>query len=127
MDYHLADTIVSATIVNIVIKSRKKGIYLDQYDENKPGYKYFLEIAKMTRDVYQLPLYVDMSFFKYWKFRLVDWKKNKGINRFNSNKIEDNEIKVIDPDFYLTLMAEEFQVPLDYFDLIYEEYYKKNK
>lgn len=123
MDYNLADRIVGATIANIMIESQNEGIYLCEYNESKVGYKYFLEVAKIVRDVYKRPLYIEMPFFKFWKFKISNWKVNRGIKRFTKNSVLVNRMKTIHPEFYLKFMAREFDIDITFFDEIYGEYY----
>lgn len=122
--YKQYDTILSATINNILIASRKGGkIVLLNFDLNNKKHLYMLkasQIALMNPDK-DREIYLDVNIFKYL------WTKFKLRNKYNFKryrKSQDTIDDLINIEQIQEFMAEQFEVSTDIFKEIYEVYYE---
>ena len=77
--YHKYDIIVSEMLTEIMnISSEKKVIRLLEFNRKDKNHLFVLRMALMARDLYQLPVQIDCS---WWDRLALNWKIRKNFKR----------------------------------------------
>lgn len=73
------DGLIGLTLLNIHTLSKRLGtIRLLNFNRKNKEHLYMLRIALTARDIYQMPVEIDCS---WWDYVCVNWKIRKGFNK----------------------------------------------
>ena len=82
--YREYDGLVGLTMLNIYSKSKDdKTIRLVGFDRKNKEHLFILRVALLARDIYQMPLEIEGS---WWNIFCLNWKLRKGFRRVNRYK-----------------------------------------
>lgn len=85
------DGLIGLTMYNITALSDERKIILENFDRKNKEHLYFLRIALMARDIYNMPLFIKTSWFNIF---LLNWKMRKSFNRVLRAKKNEKGINV---------------------------------
>ena len=125
--YREYDGLVGLTMLNIYSKSKDdKTIRLVGFDRKNKEHLFILRVALLARDIYQMPLEIEGS---WWNIFCLNWKLRKGFQRVNryKNPFGNYHFGVIFVPELLALMRPDGTARLgeDFsFADIYEAYYE---
>lgn len=75
------DGLVGLTMLNIYTLSKDLGtIRLINFDRKNKEHLYMLRVALIARDIYQMPIEIEGS---WWDIFCINWKIRKGFNKVN--------------------------------------------
>ena len=115
--YKKYDKIILATLTNIYTLSKdKKGICLNNFNFKNKNHLFFLEVSKISSQVFHKNIYLNMNIFRYLFLKLTKFRKNKNI-------CYSNKSIGIDIDSVLNFMKKEFNENDNIYIDIYNEYY----
>lgn len=121
-DYDLYDKVVAEALTELLeVLKDKAGLKVNNDLETDKN-KFFIEVGKMATHLSGTQLYVSMSFFAFWSFKLHNRKLMKGVKRFK--KADDNII--LAPTYRIEKnILEKFNLKnKDILKDIYKEYYQ---
>lgn len=82
--YREYDGLVGLTMLNIYSKSKDdKVIRLINFDGKNKEHLFILRVALLARDIYQMPLEIEGS---WWNIFCLNWKLRKGFQKVNRYK-----------------------------------------
>ena len=81
-DLNLYDKIMADVVANVITEAGRTDnkIYLKWFDPGYGGHKTYFYGALVASDVCKIPIYLDMPFFKYLKFKFSNWKRRKQLH-----------------------------------------------
>ena len=123
--YKQYDMIVSTIMLNILAERNRNGLYLIyNFDEVNDSHKLYFNIATIAVDIAKEALYLDMSFFKYIKFKFKRRKYRKNLRWFNplKRKTISEELKT-NVDTIMNFVCDELKINQSLFKEINDEYY----
>ena len=121
--YQLMDRVVSTTITNFLIEiNRNNGFAFKEFDPTNIKHAYAFEVGFIVSYSIHQPLYLQMSFFNYWKFKLKNWSIRKNFQRYKKN----SDIKLITIEEILHFMMKSMDLESNIYDVIYRLYYEGN-
>lgn len=122
--YREYDGLVGLTMLNIYSKSKDdKTIRLVGFDRKNKEHLFILRVALLVRDIYQMPLEIEGS---WWNIFCLNWKLRKGFQKVNRYKSPYHFGVIFVPEL-LALMRPDGTARLgeDFsFADIYEAYYE---
>ena len=118
--YRTYDKVVSTTLVNFMIEdNRNNGLAFYSFDPENKEHLYAFEIALILSQSIHKKFYLDIDFFKYWKFRFKNWTVRKSFSRYTAkNKVSWLELVNI-----LNYIKKELGLDDEIYEQIYENYY----
>lgn len=125
VDYKLFDKVVAKTFEYFMQRAAEDGAIAISNNLETDDNKYFIEIGKMASHIMGVPFYINLKFFKYWKFKLKNRKLMKGVKRYK----EKSEIPLISISYFKVKLWNHFKEenilePKAIFNDIYKEYYE---
>lgn len=85
------DGLISLTMYNITALSDDRRIVLENFDRKNKEHLYFLRVALMARDIYNMPLSIKTSWLNIF---LLNWKIRKNFNKIPHAKKSEKGINV---------------------------------
>lgn len=118
------DQVVSCLFTNIINERSRNDdvIKIVGVDLKDPAHLTYIEVAKIVSDIYQVPIYIELNTFSYCKFIVNNWKRRHQIHKFKNN----NSGEVVPVNDMLLFIAKSFDVKYEFFEKIYNAYYKKD-
>ena len=123
--YDFYDKIINTIYLNVCAERNKAGdIILWDFQSDNPIDRLYFHVATAASDIYECRVYLDMPFFKFWKF----CRKNKGRKNLcwispRLKKLYPSEIKT---SVYLIMeyVKDFYNISMDTFKEINEAYYE---
>ena len=117
--YHKYDIVVSEMLTEIMsVSSEKKVIRLLEFNRKDKNHLFVLRMALMARDLYQLPVEIDCS---WWDRLALNWKIRKNFKRIG--KVPDFCFNGVWVPQVLDLIKYKTNFVFD-FSNIYDAYYE---
>ena len=121
INYELMDQVVSTTIANFLVEcARNNGLAFKNFDSNNINHKYGFEVGFIVSTSIYKPLYLDMGWFDYLKFKLNNWAIRKHFVKLKNK----DQIKPIELEVILDFMKTSMDLEEDIFEKIYKAYYE---
>lgn len=117
--YHKYDIIVSEMLTEIMnISSEKKVIRLLEFNRKDKNHLFVLRMALMARDLYQIPVEIDCS---WWDRLTLNWKIRKNFKKIG--KVPDFCFNGVWVPQVLDFVKNKTNFVLDFSD-VYDTYYE---
>lgn len=121
--YQVYDGLINETIKQIYLASKEKNkIVLVKLNPKDKEHLFILRIALMARDIFNIPVHVEMNFFKWL---MLNWRMRKGFNRvLRIKNFQDNGIVVPTLSDYIRSQGQETLGETFKLGDIYDTYYE---
>ena len=121
----LYDQIVGTIIQNVLAESNRADgkIVLWDFQAEEPMDRLYYHVACMAADLFDKPIYLEMQFFDYLKFKIKN-KKRKNLHwvwRKHTSLPDECKTSIF---FILEHVSNYYEVPIEIFEEINKEYYE---
>lgn len=118
----LMDEVVATICANILTEhAREKEIELVNFDPNKPAHKLYLVQAENMAALLNCKIGLDLKPLKYVWFKIKRLRYNSWKNFYRVKHFSDAHPPI---DTILDFVAEYHQIGYDFYEAIYDAYYK---